>query len=82
MSSHDDLKNEIGKWTEKLDREIPKIEASDDKGKKMLENLKAYRADSEHFSRAGDLVRSFECLVWAWSILEIGKDHGHLVLKV
>ncbi len=82
MSLQEDLKNEIGKWTEKLDKEISRIEASGSKGKKMLENLKAYRADSEHFLGAGDLIRSFECLIWAWAILEIGKDHRHLALKI
>ena len=40
----------------------------------MLQNIRAYREDSKHFFSRGDLVKSFECLIWAWAILEIGEE--------
>jgi hypothetical protein len=78
MSLADELRAEIKKWTERLDERIPKTVPVDNHGKRMLENLKAYRGDSGHFSERGDLVRSFECLVWAWALLETGNLLGHL----
>ncbi len=44
----------------------------------MLQNIKAYREDSRHFFKRGDLVKSFECLIWAWALLESGKELEHL----
>lgn len=79
MSSDDDLRAEIKKWTDRLNEAIPQMEPSDARGRKMLENVEAYRKDSGHFSGSGDLVRSFECLVWAWALVEIGEELGHLV---
>ena len=40
----------------------------------MLANINAYVKDSAHFAEQGDLVRSFEAIVWAWAWLEIGTD--------
>ena len=72
------LTDEIKKWSKRLDGALPNIRPSDDRGTKMLENIKAYRKDSDHFFKRGDLVKSFECLVWAWAILELGKEMSHL----
>jgi len=44
-----------------------------------LRNINAYISDSEYFLKKGDLVRAFECVVWAWAWLEIGLDIGILV---
>ena len=29
-------------------------------------------------SGGGELIKSFECLIWAWALLEIGKELKHL----
>lgn len=68
------LTREIGVWRARLDEQLPKAEALTDRGRRFLENIHAYRADCDHFERAGDLVRSFECIVWAWAWLEIGAE--------
>jgi hypothetical protein len=78
MRLADELRAEIEKWTRKLDEELPKTEPLDDSGRKMLENIRAYRKDSGHFSESGDLVKGFECLIWAWALLETGNALGHL----
>lgn len=75
------LDEEIDKWSEKLDRKLSKLEPITDEGDKMLENIKAYREDSEYFSENGKLVESFESLVWAWAYAEIGEDLNHLKEK-
>jgi len=74
----DELRQEIEKWTKKLDEAIPKTSGVDGKGEKLVENINAYRKDSEHFLEKGDLVRSFESLIWAWALLETGRELGHL----
>jgi hypothetical protein len=81
MTLESELRAEIKKWTSRLDDILPKVEPADDHGDKMFENIEAYRKDSEHFLAKGDLVRSFECLIWAWAILETGKNLRHLKLK-
>ncbi len=73
-----ELREEIQKWSRKLDGAIPAAVPSDDRGKELLKNIGAYRRDSKHFFGCGDLIRSFECLIWAWALLEIGKELGHL----
>lgn len=72
------LIEEIKKWTAKLDGAISTAGARSEQGKKMFSNIKAYREDSEHFLEQGDLIRSFECLIWAWALLETGKELEHL----
>ncbi|MGC8816489.1 MAG: DUF357 domain-containing protein [Candidatus Hadarchaeum sp.] len=78
MKLEDELRAEIEKWTRRLDESLAGVQPSGEHGARMLENIRAYRADSGHFYQRGDLIRSFECLVWAWAILEVGKELGHL----
>ncbi len=72
------LIEEIKKWTAKLDNALSAARARSEQGEKMFSNIKAYRGDSEHFLKQGDLIKSFECLIWSWSLLEIGKELKHL----
>jgi len=72
------LTEEIKKWTAKLDSALSAARARSERGKKMFSNIKAYREDSGHFLKQGDLIKSFECLIWAWSLLEIGRELRHL----
>lgn len=72
------LKKEIEKWTRRLHDKLPKISPSDEAGEEILENAEAYREDSEHFQEEGDLIKSFESLIWAWAFVEIGEKFNHL----
>jgi len=68
------LRREIEKWSRRLDRSLRGTIATCERGREMLENARAYASDSKHFLDKGDLIRAFECLVWAWAWLEIGKE--------
>ncbi len=81
MTLESELTKEIKKWTAKLDNALSTTNAIDERGRKMLSNTKAYRRDSEHFLKKRDLVKSFECLIWAWALLELGKEFGHLKMQ-
>ncbi len=72
------LDEEIEKWTCKLDEILPITKSSSDEGKELIEDILAYRKDSKYFLEKGDLIKSFECLIWAWALLEIGKRFGYL----
>lgn len=74
----EELRGEIEKWSRRLEGALAAAEALDEKGKKLLENARAYGEDQKHFLERGDLIRSFECLIWAWALLEVGKELGHL----
>lgn len=78
MSLQTQLRGEIERWSKRLVECLLEILPADDRGERMLTNLRAYQKDSDHFLRSGDLIKSFECLVWAWAILELGKELGHL----
>jgi diphthine synthase len=58
---------EIERWTERLEREVEPL-----KSRPEMENALAYLKDSKHFREKGDLVKSFECLVWAWALYTTG----------
>jgi hypothetical protein len=81
MSCLDELQAEIRKWGARLDERLQKVTPSDGTGERMIRNARAYREDSHHFLNSGDLVKSFECLIWAWAFLEIGLELGHLKLS-
>lgn len=73
-----ELKEEIEKWTEKLNERFPGLESKDNSGEEILENARAYRRDSEHFLEEGNLIQSYESLIWAWAFIEIGEKLNHL----
>ena len=68
------LREETLKFLEKIKPLVDGIEIVDERGNEMLTNMKAYIEDSKHFLKEGDMVRAFECSVWAWAILEICED--------
>ncbi len=76
MSIEAGLLAEIKKWSKRLDGSLLSVHPAGEKGAKMLQNIRAYRSDSKHFLKRGDLIKSFECLIWAWAILELGKELG------
>jgi len=79
VSIEAELVAEIEKWSKRLDSSIVGVLPLSEQGSKMLENIKAYCEDSKHFLDR-DLIKSFECLIWAWAILEVGRETGHLSL--
>ena len=68
------MKKEIEKMIKKIEPLVDKIKVNDEKGQEMLTNMKAYISDSKHFLKNGNLVKSFESIVWAWAILEICEE--------
>lgn len=71
-------KEEIEKWLSRLKKELKTVKATNNKGKEFLDNINAYINDCEHFKKEGDLFLSWECCLWSWSYLTIGKDLGLL----
>ena len=67
---------EIEQMTEKIEPLVKRIKVDDEKGQEMLTNMKAYIKDSKHFLEKGNLLKSYEAIVWAWAILEICEDLG------
>ena len=74
MDLEDNLKNEIDKWTTKIETEMKGVKVVEEENENFLTNINAYISDSKHFKEKGDLVRSFEAIVWAWSWLEILRE--------
>jgi len=72
----EDLRKEIAKWLPKAKAEVKKIKKVNDED--FLVNIKAYIKDTSYFLEKGDLIKSFEAVVWAFSWIEIGKQKGIL----
>ncbi len=83
----DELRQEIEKWYAKAVEKRKLLRLVDDAQEDFLKNIDAYLLDSRHFLKQNDLIRSFEAVVWAWSIMEIclelrvfadesAKNHG------
>ncbi len=72
MDTEERLAREIATWTKRLDGALDEATPRTERGERFLENIHAYRADTDHFEQDNDLVRAFEAIVWAWSWLEIG----------
>lgn len=60
------LKEETNKWLDKLDEELEGL----DRDVEQMENVIAYRDDTEHFLEEKDFVRAWEAVIYAWGILE------------
>jgi len=77
----DNLREEIKKWSKRLDNSLKNTVATGQNGVEFLTNIKAYQSDSLHFLNKKDLIRAYEALIWAWAYLEIGKQIGILSQK-
>ncbi len=75
MKVEEELKAETIKWLDKID----KVRISGNS--EFVKNIEAYINDSRYFLEKDDLVRAFECVVWAWAWLEIGRDYGFLEVE-
>ncbi len=78
MGLEGELRKEIEKWKGKIEKEMKKAKPKNKEGERFLSNIRAYVKDSKYFLEKGDLVRSFEAIVWAWSWIEILKELGTL----
>lgn len=72
----DDLRKETLKWLERIEKE--RMASKTPQGKEAIENINAYIKDSHHFLEKGDLIRAFECVLWAWAFFEIHRDMGSI----
>lgn len=63
--TQEELERKTNEWKSKLDEELESIEGSEE-----LENVRAYRRDTDHFLDNGDYVRAWESIIYAWGILE------------
>ena len=72
MNTNEMLIEETEKIRKKLAEKLPHIQPENSLGREFLKNIHAYVKDSEYFQKEDDLVRAFECVVWAWAWLEIG----------
>ncbi len=68
------LKDEIEKWTKKAKEKRKNLNLLDDSKENMINNIDAYIKDSQFFLEKGDLVRSFEAIIWCWSWMEILQE--------
>lgn len=74
MTLEKNLQTETEKWLKKIKTERKKIKLNDKSKENMLKNMDAYISDSQHFLKKGDMIRSFEAVIWSWSILELGLE--------
>ncbi len=74
MSLEEELRKETLKWLGRIEDVIVNVRGDEE----FLENVRAYVSDSEYFLKRGDLIRAFECVVWAWAWLEIGEMVGKI----
>ncbi len=75
MKVEEELRTETVKWLERI--EVLKFSGD----RRFVDNVRAYIHDSRYFLEKGDLVRAFECVVWAWAWLEIGQEFGFLEVE-
>jgi hypothetical protein len=60
------LEEETRKWLQKLDDRLEER----DESVEQMENVFAYRNDTEHFLEEEDYIRAWEAVIYAWGILE------------
>lgn len=76
MSLEEELRKETKKWLERLEDRLKAIDGD----KRFVENILAYAKDCRYFLEKSDLIRAFECIVWAWAWLEIGLEVGKVAI--
>lgn len=71
---NEEIKAETEKWLKKAKEKRAKIKLLDKSKQDMIKNIDAYISDSQHFMKKGDLVRSFEAVIWCWAWMEILEE--------
>jgi len=74
LKLEEELREETHKWLKRIEERMSGIDGD----RRFMENIRAYISDSHYFLDKGDLIRAFECVVWAWAWLEIGLEVGKL----
>jgi hypothetical protein len=66
------LEEETRKWLERLDERLEELRegVEDFDSVEQMENVLAYRNDTEHFLEEEDYIRAWEAVIYAWGILE------------
>lgn len=64
-----ELEKQTLKWLERLDDSLEEL-SEDEREVEQMENVYAYRDDTEHFLEEDDYVRAWESVVYAWGIFE------------
>lgn len=72
MNTEQKLIKETEKWLKKASS--LKVDAKSKKGVEYIKNINAYILDSKHFLIKKKYVEAFEAIVWAWALIEIGKE--------
>lgn len=67
--TQEELESQTLKWLEKLDSRLEELD-DEDENVEQMENVFAYRDDTEHFLEEEDYVRAWESVVYAWGIFE------------
>lgn len=67
-----DLEEETEKWLKRI--KSKDFEARNEESEEIVENIRAYVKDSEHFLEEEKLIEAFEAAIWAWSWYEIGVE--------
>lgn len=76
MSLEEELRRETEKWLERLENKIRVLDGD----RRFVENIKAYAKDCRYFLEKSDLIKAFECVVWAWAWFEIGLEVGKIAI--
>jgi hypothetical protein len=73
------LEEETQKWLQKLEDRIKEKRGKIDnlESIEQMENVFAYRDDTEHFLEEEDYIRAWEAVIYAWGIFETLERLGH-----
>jgi hypothetical protein len=72
------LEKETKKWLEKLNNRIEER----DESVEQMENVLAYRDDTNHFLEEEDYIRAWESVIYAWGILETLERLGKFESRI
>ncbi len=68
----EELRLETIKWIKKAEEKFSEIREENN----FVVNAKAYLKDSKWFLEKGELIKAFECIIWAWAWIEIAEEIG------
>lgn len=78
-------REEVQKWLNRLNKKLKRTKSKTRQGEEILKNAVAYRDDCAHWLKNGNLFLAFECVIWAWAIVDTAEklkeffednDHG------
>lgn len=71
------LEEETKKWRDRLDGKLEGLDESQ-KEVEQMENVLAYREDTDHFLEENDYIRAWESIIYAWGIFETLERLGKI----